>query len=250
MPSELSSSSITASLGQRREERRPAAVRLELRVAAEQLGAAGPAAVDALGLGVGVLAGERRARCRPRAARGTPAGVSSRAPLGLALDDLRGGLGVHGLQGRSRCGARRRGLTATCPSRTAARRRRRTRPPPGAGRRAAPPPGAVRPRRVHGVRERTDAVEIALDGERRALLLPPVQVRGERLGVGSSGSRPTRSSSNRGDRCGRGSATAPGYPLAGARAAATRYRRAMVARADVTTPSVEPSRARVPQPPA
>ena len=47
-------------LGQRREEGRPAAVRLELLVASEQLGAARPAAVDALGLGVGVLTGEGR----------------------------------------------------------------------------------------------------------------------------------------------------------------------------------------------
>ena len=38
---------LDRSLGQRRVERRPAAVRVELRVAAEQLGAAGPAAVDA-----------------------------------------------------------------------------------------------------------------------------------------------------------------------------------------------------------
>src|SRR6202011_4502208 len=40
------------------EERRPAAVRLEFLCAAEQFGAAGPALVDALGLGVGVLTGE------------------------------------------------------------------------------------------------------------------------------------------------------------------------------------------------
>src|SRR5439155_13875081 len=41
------------------EERRPAAMGFELLATAEQLGAAGPAFVDALGLGVGVLAGER-----------------------------------------------------------------------------------------------------------------------------------------------------------------------------------------------
>ena len=46
--------------GQRGVERRPPAVRLELRVAAEELGAAGAAGVDALGLGVGVLAAEGR----------------------------------------------------------------------------------------------------------------------------------------------------------------------------------------------
>ena len=41
-------------------KRRPAAVRVELGVRAEQLGAAGPAPVDAPGLGVGVLARPRR----------------------------------------------------------------------------------------------------------------------------------------------------------------------------------------------
>src|SRR3954447_18999654 len=46
-------------LGERCEEGRPAAVGVELGVRAEQLGVAGPAAVDAFGLGVGVLAGER-----------------------------------------------------------------------------------------------------------------------------------------------------------------------------------------------
>ena len=47
-------------VGGRLVEAGPAAVRLELRVRPEQLGAAGPAAVHALGLGVGVLARPRR----------------------------------------------------------------------------------------------------------------------------------------------------------------------------------------------
>src|SRR5262245_57550859 len=48
-------------------EARPATVRLELGVRAEQLGAAGPAVVDAASLGVRVLAGEGRLRaCLPQ----------------------------------------------------------------------------------------------------------------------------------------------------------------------------------------
>src|SRR3954452_8046408 len=88
--------------GQRGEERRPAAVRLELGLAAEELRAAGPAGVHADGLGVGVLAHERR----------LGAGLAQhlvlgrgefRTPLGVGLDDLGGGLGdaIHG----SRVGA-------------------------------------------------------------------------------------------------------------------------------------------------
>ena len=47
-----------AVLGQGSEERRPAAVRVELLVRAEQLRAAGPAGVDAFGVRVPVLARE------------------------------------------------------------------------------------------------------------------------------------------------------------------------------------------------
>src|SRR5215203_2126220 len=47
-----------AVLGERGVERRPSAVRLELGLATEQLGAAGATSVDAFGLGIGVLAGE------------------------------------------------------------------------------------------------------------------------------------------------------------------------------------------------
>src|SRR4051812_36826304 len=46
-------------VGDRLVERRPAAAGVELGVRLEELGAAGLAGVDALGLGVGVLAGER-----------------------------------------------------------------------------------------------------------------------------------------------------------------------------------------------
>src|SRR5690606_5466570 len=49
-------------LGQRGVEGRPPAVALELRLAPEQLTAAGSAGVDALGLGVGVLTDERTLR--------------------------------------------------------------------------------------------------------------------------------------------------------------------------------------------
>ena len=59
-------------LRQRGPEGRPAAVRIELLVAGEQLGAAGPALVHARRVGVPVLAGVRAARYRPGAARGTP----------------------------------------------------------------------------------------------------------------------------------------------------------------------------------
>jgi hypothetical protein len=62
-------------------------VRVELLVAAEQLGAAGPARVDADGLGVGVLAGEG-----PLGAGLAEHLVLGRGellpPLGLGLDDL------------------------------------------------------------------------------------------------------------------------------------------------------------------
>ena len=70
-------------------ERRPAAVRLELRVAAEELGAAGSARVDALGLGVGVLTPEGRlgARLAQHLELGRRQGL---APLLLtALDGIR-----------------------------------------------------------------------------------------------------------------------------------------------------------------
>src|ERR1700730_9425102 len=74
-------------------EARPAAVGLELRVGGEQPRAAGPAVVDAAGLGVGVLAGERRLGARlPEhlvLLRGQPL-----APLVLRELNLR-----HGWQG-------------------------------------------------------------------------------------------------------------------------------------------------------
>jgi hypothetical protein len=76
-----------AVLGQWGVERRPSAVRLELGVTSEQLGAAGATSVDALGLGVGVLTGE----C-PFGARLAqhvillPRQLSP--PLGLGLDHL------------------------------------------------------------------------------------------------------------------------------------------------------------------
>ena len=85
---------------QRREERGPPAVRLELRVAAEQLRAAGAAGVDALGLGVGVLAHER-ALGAGLAQHLVLGGGQLGAPLGVALDDLRGALGLHAFQSRT-----------------------------------------------------------------------------------------------------------------------------------------------------
>src|SRR6185369_10229020 len=71
-------------------ERRPATVALELRVAAEQLGTARAALVDAGGLGVGVLTGERP--LGPRLAEhGELVGAELRPPFLLGLHDARGG---------------------------------------------------------------------------------------------------------------------------------------------------------------
>ncbi len=53
-----------AILGERLEEARPTAMRVELGGAAEQFGVAGPAAVDTLGLGVGVFADKGRLGAR------------------------------------------------------------------------------------------------------------------------------------------------------------------------------------------
>src|SRR5690606_36383107 len=71
----------------RRVEARPAAVGLELGVRPEQLGAARPAAVDALRLGVDVLAGERALGAR-LAQHVELLRRELNAPLGLALDHL------------------------------------------------------------------------------------------------------------------------------------------------------------------
>ncbi len=89
--------------GERGEERRPAAVRVELGVAAEQLRAARAALVDTGGLGVGVLAHER-ALGAGLAQHLVLGGGELRAPLGVGPDDgggLLGGGGIHASQATS-----------------------------------------------------------------------------------------------------------------------------------------------------
>src|SRR5690349_17822129 len=78
---------LDAVLGERREERRPAALRVELGVGAEQFGVAGPALVDTDGLGVGVLAGERPFGA-PLAEYVVLGGGELLTPLGVGLLDL------------------------------------------------------------------------------------------------------------------------------------------------------------------
>src|SRR3954469_1621384 len=73
-------------LRQRGEEGRPAAVRVELGLGGEKLGAAGPAAVHANGLRVGVLAGERPLRAG-LTQHGVLLGGELLAPLLVALLD-------------------------------------------------------------------------------------------------------------------------------------------------------------------
>ena len=105
----------TPVLGQRGVEGRPAAVALELGVAAEQLAAAGPARVDALGRGVGVLPDVRPLGPALRAAPGTRPGSAPRATAPRSCETGRCGCRSSGISSRTVGGTTSRSAQQRAP---------------------------------------------------------------------------------------------------------------------------------------